>query len=485
MMRAPNGFPPVRFGRTAAVWFLLLSACAALLLPRSGRAQVPFRSTAALGVGGGGPAYVQEMDAMFLNPANIALSRHEGRRAMSVLQIGDQFGGSLLQTNFYEDYLAAGRTLSDADVEALLDGWFGADLRAVRNRADVLLAGFVLRGERMSYGGGVRFRSYVEGRFNRGWADLVLRGMEDDRTVPVDGEIRSFSSFDLSVTLARQQTERLRVGITPKLVLGVDYSKGELDSEIQIGESELRHRFDYTLTAAGLAGNARDQIRPFADDRGDVSVSGGVAGFGLGVDVGATYRYSDRLRLAASLRDLGAVNWSSDAYTITPAGEEFRFEGFEYDSERIDREFDGDFGDYAEHVLDSLAEASYRDTEKEEGAFIASLPTSFSAGANYELGPKATVAGGIGLALARTGGLVRTPTGYVGGEYRLGSARYHVPLRVGVRAGGIRALAIGFGTGFSGPGYDLSVSAMTTPSSEMLGSGGRFAVSAALLTFRW
>ncbi|GIV61263.1 MAG: hypothetical protein KatS3mg044_0129 [Rhodothermaceae bacterium] len=449
------------------------------------RAQVETRGVALLATAGGGPAFVRDNDAIHFNPANLLFTDRGARVVLSLGNTRAFTGGDLLQFHYYNEYLASGRTLSDGEVVQMLDGWFGSTgattLRRAGLHADVVPLALTYRGGSWALGLAVRTRSFNQVGLSRGWFDLLLRGTGENRDLPVNASMQALNMTDLTVAFT-YRFDRLFVGLAPKVVLGHSFTDTRFTSTVSVSDDVVEHVYDYTARAAGsFSRDVFDAFDLFADDPfADVAFTnpfGSQAGTGFGADVGITYVAAPGVLVAASLTDLGQIAWNRDAQTVTPVNTTFRFEGLTLNQDRIDREFDGDFGRYAESVLDSLARDAYDEVNRVYGRFTTSLPTAFHFGTAWYHG-RATVNMGLSVALNEApGNLTRKPSVYTGGEYRLGP----VPLRAGVRLGGDGAMTLGVGLGLRTPVYEFGLSVAATPKSDVMGAGGRYVVALSLI----
>ncbi len=476
---------------------LALLAIALLWQPASltGSAQTLPYSVRSLGMGGAGPSSVRDHGSIFLNPANLVYDDLGGRIVLSLMPTRVSGGGNLAQFGFYNDGLTGG-TMTDAHKQELIEAWFGpAERNAMRYvgiTAGVVPLALAARGPNWGAGFAVQARSHNSMGVNRGLVDLALLGLTDERTVPVDGRIESMNTVHLTLAFSRRlPARRLAVGIAPTLILGTSYARGSMNSTVDVLEDALIHRFDYTLRAAGSY--SQDVLNRYgllgAVEPTDGPVRnpfGSVAGTGAGVDVGVTYELRPDVSVAASLTDVGFVTWKKDARLVTPLRSEFRFEGFDLDIDRINDEFEGRFGEYVAHVVDSLARDAYGTVEREDISFTTAAAAVFhSGGTVYFANRLGALSAGTSVPLNRAAGnLTRRPSAYVGTEYRLGR-RYGIPLRAGVRIGGVSALSMAVGVGFHTPLWEFGLSAAATPSSEAAGGGMRLTVGASLLTFRF
>jgi hypothetical protein len=474
---------------------------ALLAEPGAARAQFNTRGASSTSTAGGGPAYVQSVEALFLNPANLGLSRHSGNVAVSLGNGTIYSGGDLLQFDFYNEHLTDGGLVTDSMAQEALDEMFGgADvMRSGGAQADLAPLVATYHTPRWGLGVGLRTRAYSRLDMNRGVLSLALRGINENRSMPVDGGVQIIVTTEVSVGGSyRLMDGRLAVGVAPKLVLGTDYTEAMLDSRVRIEDGVLTHRYDYVAKAAGSL--SRDLIsrlnlidrNPFGSGNplktaGFGSPFAGVSGIGFGLGLGATYTLTPDVRVAASFTDIGSISWSGDTEVVTSNDSAFVFDGFELDRSRIVNEFDGSFVDYFEHVADSLATNSYGDVRREERSFSTPLPAALHLGASWQPtgAPGLTVNGGASLALNNaTANLTRMPSLHTGAEYVLGG-RWTVPLRVGLRVAGGGAFTLGFGTGLYAPHVNLNTGFSITPKSTFLGRGGRYAFAFSALTIRF
>jgi len=102
---------------------------------------------------------------------------------------------------------------------------------------------------------------------------------------------------------------------------------------------------------------------------------------GLGVDLGAIYRYDAKLTLAASLIDLGFIRWKSNINRFEANGSIY-FSGFDL------RHYASNHGnsDFLEALIDSIGQ-SFR-FETSHKAYFTSLTTKLYAGAMYQVNEK-------------------------------------------------------------------------------------------------
>jgi hypothetical protein len=477
------------FGLLAGVLAGLVLLSALLLSAPEASAQSGGRSQWAIGTGGGAVATGPPTAALYTNPAHLSIGADNSTFEVQLFDIRAYAGGDILQFDRYDRTFGedAG-TLTNAEEADVLTDWFGNGQRDFDTYSEIVPVAFAYRpsGKQWAVGFGVRGRTITEVETDRGVFDLFLVGADSNRTVPVNGRYRGFSTIDVTGSFSYSfESIPLSIGISPRLILGTSYADGTLNSEVTVSDSVLTHRFDYTARAAGFL--SRDVYNGFnafdSNPAQDVSpsFSGEVSGVGAGVDLGAVYEVQSDLYVSMSITDIGGIQWSDDAQTITPANDEFRFEGVELNVDRLQDEFDGDIGDYYETQIDSLTEAAYQEVERDRSSFSATLPTALQVNGTWSHDPF-TLNGGATVGLNSTGGAVDAdPVAHLGGEVRLGP----IPIRAGMRFGGPQALTLAGGIGVDTGGYRFDVGISATPSTSTLGSGGRYAVGVSLATVQF
>jgi hypothetical protein len=448
------------------------------------------QSIEAVSTGGGTSALSGGVAGLYTNPAHLTVGTPEHTTEVQLFRVGMYSGGDLFQFNHYSDLFVHedpnAPPLSDAEETAILDAWFGSSMRSATSYLEVTPLAMTYRspGGRWALGLGVRGRVIQKTSLDKGLLDLLLRGTDPNRTVPVNGRLRLYSLLDVTGTFSyRFSSFPLSVGVSPRFILGTGYADGALHSTVVVDDQSLTHDFAYTARAAGtLSTGLYDSFDAFSAEplRQVLGSTSGIAGRGGGLDVGLSYALRPGLHLSASVTDLGMVQWYENAQTVTPTNDTFRFDGFSLDLQQLNDEFGGDVGAYVQHQIDSLAQDAYREVERERASFRTRLPARVHFGSTWDPG-SVTLNGGMSMGLNETAGTVpRSLAAHVGGEVTLGP----FPVRAGVRMLGSQALTVSGGLGLEIGEYRLDVGGSVTPKTSMLGSGARYAVSASLGTLR-
>jgi len=160
-------------------------------------------------------------------------------------------------------------------------------------------------------------------------------------------------------------SNNLRIGIRPKIFSGIlSTSLDNRSLGIQIDDN-----FTHTLNA-DVTANISAPVTVYKDNeqnidsivfddsrfdsgKGIFNFISGSKNFGLGIDIGATYKISDKFIVSAALTDIGYIKWKRDVTSITAKGQ-FVFSGFDM-SEVING--DKTFDELGNEILDSLKDA--------------------------------------------------------------------------------------------------------------------------------
>ena len=101
---------------------------------------------------------------------------------------------------------------------------------------------------------------------------------------------------------------------------------------------------------------------------------------GFAVDLGATYRFLDRINVSLSVTDLGYIKWKNDtySYTLDPDKAKYTFAGID-----LNEAFNGNDEDLL-GTIDSL-EYYFEPEEKTIASYSTSIPTKIYLGGNFEI----------------------------------------------------------------------------------------------------
>ena len=488
-----------------------------LALPLQSAGQSSHQSAKSMSLGGGGTAYQDLYHANFVNPANLMIN-HNRRPNISLGILGgiySQAGGDLINISTYNDYLTTGLTIEGNIADDMLNQWFGtndANMRSASLDFGIVPIGAVYRNPNWTVSFAQRVRAAGKSSLSRGLADLVFRGLDSEyfnqfRAVNTSQEYYAWQEFSVgfATTIHRQDrfmglgsNLRIHVGIAPKLLLSADYSSVNLQSELRIdgvsAESggEIQHNFTYTVETIGQRAAQLEQYNqdrqagmdPKLDDYLDTDIDDFTKfrGTSIGFDLGVTaqldlhrnafgnlgiFRGEKKLTVGLSLTDLGALSFSDNARGFD-AADNFTWNGFNYDQETIDNEFDGDESAYFESVLvDSIGNDVYGNfNTRSESSHSIGLLTMIRVGSHLQLGKFGFMAD-IGAGIVDRGTNSKRMHLSLGSEYKFFNI---IPLRTGVRMGGYSSTTYHAGTGVELRNFEFTIGAAGTSNSKNNGA---------------
>jgi hypothetical protein len=174
---------------------------------------------------------------------------------------------------------------------------------------------------------------------------LALLGNEQFSGAEIDlsalrGDIKYYREYGAG--FSKNFTDRLRIGVKGKFLTGIASASIENNALGINVNADYTHTIDADLmvnisgpATAYLSGdNTIDSITldksklDFDDWRKVVSYLLKPVNKGLGLDIGAEYSFSDKLKLSAAITDLGYIKWKRDVTTLK-AKSSFMFSGLD------------------------------------------------------------------------------------------------------------------------------------------------------------
>lgn len=213
-----------------------------------------------------------------------------------------------------------------------------------------------------------------------------------------DMGVNSSTYIELAFGHSREINENLRVGAKVKFLLGGAYADMKMtDMKVTLSEDKWMIQANGEMNAAlkGLVlptkqesgKEVSDPSQNTLIDFGEMDIdSPGLSGFGLAVDLGATYKVMDNLTVSAAIKDLGFINWSNNIYGKT-ANEAWEFNGFQNiatgDNDTADNP--NSFDNQLEALGDDLENFSSFHRESTGGSLSRALSATLNIGAEYAL----------------------------------------------------------------------------------------------------
>ncbi len=148
-------------------------------------------------------------------------------------------------------------------------------------------------------------------------------------------QTRNFA--DLSLGHSRKINDALTIGGRVKFLFGLAYadmSFDQMDIHTSANRWEIAAKGEANISLGGAFKYSDEKTisgKTVVDGYEDVAV--GMNGFGMGIDLGATYDLSevllDGLTVSASVTDLGFISWSGAAKAAIAPEDKYIFDGFE------------------------------------------------------------------------------------------------------------------------------------------------------------
>lgn len=213
--------------------------------------------------------------------------------------------------------------------------------------------------------------------------EFVKKGNGPDGTSYDISDMKAYaeSYAELGVGYSRPINERLTVGGKFKFLLGAGAVKAEIDQMHAVMNGDQWNITSQGSLNASVRGLEAEQK---LDDEGREYINGfkvdgaGMAGFGVGVDLGAAYRLTDKITLSGALLDFGFISWGSGVYGVSNGS--FQFDGFDLAIDGSDNDMDGQFD-----KLTADLEQLVRFREQGSKSRTTMLRTTLNIGGEYEL----------------------------------------------------------------------------------------------------
>lgn len=167
-----------------------------------------------------------------------------------------------------------------------------------------------------------------------------------------DMKMRLGSTIEASVGYSRPVSHRLTLGGRIKLIGGLanaNFRYDDMRIKMNGGVWELNAKGGMDLNIAGMEHTTKIEDGKEIIDLDNLKYNlNGLAGFGAGIDLGATYQLMYNLSLSAALVDLGFVRWSGRNAVSGVMNGHYLYRGFyisDDPSEKVGSTIEGNFDD--------------------------------------------------------------------------------------------------------------------------------------------
>jgi hypothetical protein len=504
-----------RFTVQIAAAILLFFLCS-ISIPLQAQPVLNARNTA---LGSGGTAYLSGNEALFWNPANLAINDRHGtihinlgetgivyEPVLSSDVAGDQFFNF---TDSYFPYQSGAVDITPIQRQTIIAENYPRKrlVSQHQTRTDVMLGGISwYRGdETFSIAARGRYSSRIE--VGRGWYsdNYIQRGDQQVRDFTLDQHISK--NLEIALGYGREFTfleglfsrlSKLYVGISPKFIIaGPSFSAvyhGQQRRSDENTQAQYTTEFSYQssgeysrMTSGYLSsGNPQAAIRNNLNKKFNFESTG----YGAAFDFGLTYLIpiggdlniienepeksvvGKSLRIAVSFNDIGIIRYTEQPLSFSAP----------HDTTQIGREFPkesmfiGSGGQYLTY-LDETSEVVNpfnRAQNPSVNAFSAPTPASVNGGIMLDL-ERVKFMGDLTLGLNNTA-LTNTKLAmHLGAEVR---PIRNVPLRMGTRLAAGLPAHVGIGTGYESRYWDFNIGTQIIFRSNTLTTefvGGAFA----------
>lgn len=328
-----------------------------------------------------------------LNPAMESDKAYFSIPVLGNLNIGTR--GNIGMANFI--YPAEGNKLttfmnSSVNADEFLGGLKDINRMSMSMNTSIISMGF------RAWGGfntlDIGLRSNTSMYIPKDFFEFMKLGQSGTNTVYDLGTMGITSSNYVEVALghSRQIFDRLRVGAKFKVLLGGAYANVNFNNtKITLSEDkwEVSANGEMNVALAGLSIPTKEESgaeygageETLVDFDNIKMGTPGLGGFGLALDLGATYEVMKHLTVSAAIKDLGFMNWSNNTYASTN-NEPWTFDGFK------ELSIDGDSENSLDNQLDRLTNdfESYTNLHRRStgGKLNKALAATLNLGVEYD-----------------------------------------------------------------------------------------------------
>lgn len=427
-------------------------------------------------------ASARGLDALGLNPANLALDDRGSRVTFQIAPFGVRAGSDLLNYQIYQDYFTGedstyngqpapdstgktvrvGKKLSQSDKDAIL-GLFPGGIAHTQFNFDITEFGLTVQSDKI---GGIGFsvseRIGVNLDIPEGYLKMLLEAFPEagatytlDNTAVTASWLREYNlSYARIIPYQLKAIKHIAVGIGVKYIQGFGY----FGTDHYIGKIQTTPATDAGVLASEPISGNFDFLQyqshiPLSTD----SIAGNImkpAGKGFGFDFGVSAEVFQAMRVGLSITDIGKVTWDKDPKSIVG---------------------NGSFSVSDINQQDSVKNA-FKGETRDTSSFSSQLPTAMHIGAALQLDKapfvsnfpgQLLIAADLHFGFNEQPGNTTTPRFSLGAEYRPVKA---LPIRTGISVGGRERFSWSLGLGVNTPVWDLdfgteSIALLTNPNS--------------------
>jgi len=188
-------------------------------------------------------------------------------------------------------------------------------------------------------------------------------------------QVESVSYLETYLGAAYKLNNDLTIGLRAKLLHGITNATTQ-NSNFNLSTDNAT----YAISATAAAELRTSGIYNLTQSNYSFRVGDYLSNSGFGVDLGATFKVTDKITVAASLLDIGSIHWQNNtyAYSLDAVKAKYTFSGFDL-SKLVNNE-----QNYVESITDSIAN-NFKFVESAIRSYSSTIPSRMYLNGTYQL----------------------------------------------------------------------------------------------------
>lgn len=249
-------------------------------------------------------------------------------------------------------------------------------------RLNILSAGFKAWGGYNTISLGVR--ANVNAKLPRELFKMLKQGVENETYDISDVRANATAWAEIGLGHSRKINDRIRVGGTLKFLLGGANIDAKFDrAELQLTDNSWKAVTDANLRASVKGLTYKQDVNDRTGHKyvSDLDVDGtGLNGFGMAVDLGATYKINKDWTVSAALLDLGFISWNNNMLASTNGEQKFDSDLYTFN---VDGDAPNSFSDEFDKMKDDLSALYELNDMGDQGGRTTMLGATLNVAAEY------------------------------------------------------------------------------------------------------